>query len=785
MKHKSTSPLRRPALSLHKACAAVAAIAALSVGFSGIALAAEPAVSGASTSPVAPAVQEAEPTCNLDKDTYATCFPDANLAKAVAAAVNKKGKPEDVVKKADVEGVTSLTLDNKKIADMSGLGIFTNLGRLSLSRNEISKIEGLADMPKLTYLSVAYNKLTTVEGLDGNLPRLTQLMLSGNGIHDFTGLNKLDKVMQFSAIEQDIEFPKIEAAPADGKVVVQVPVDVQGNAIEPTTISPADGKFDAASKTVTWNNVHSDAELTVTFVNKFIRVGDTSRGKFTGTVVQQVGNPVVNVTVTFDSKGGSEVAPVTVKRGTAIAQPADPTKDGYVFQGWSAIDGYATTTGNLFDFATPIENDMKLYALWKPDGAPQPGFNGFLAVTGVTKSQYKVGEAFDPSTITVTQYDKNYTMTVLTPDQYEVSGFDSSKDAEITVTVTSKLDKSVKPATLKLTIGNGGSEPAPEPTVESIAVTALPAKTEYKVGEEFDAAGLQVTAALSDKSERVLSAEEYGLSGFDSSKAADKVTVTVTLKADPTKTATFDVTVKEKADPNPDPDKPDPDKPTPDPDKPTPDPDKPDPDKPTPDPDKPTPDPDKPTPDKPTPDEPQTADKTKLNEAIAAAEKLEESKYTAETWKPFAQALVEAKAVAADAEAGQSKVDAALKSLTDAQAALKEVESQGDQPGTDQPGTDQPGEEQPGNKPDGDGQNGGQSQDETPDGSTPEDQPDADDSDGVKDAPKETDQSEKDQPDDSDGGKLGNTGASVVAIAVSAVLLLAAGSVLIIAVRRA
>ena len=39
-------------------------------------------------------------------------------------------------------------------------------------------------------------------------------------------------------------------------------------------------------------------------------------------------------TITFDTAGGSEIAPITQDYGTNIAAPADPTREGYIFMGW-------------------------------------------------------------------------------------------------------------------------------------------------------------------------------------------------------------------------------------------------------------------------------------------------------------------------------------------------------------------------------------------------------------------------------------------------------------------
>ena len=59
-------------------------------------------------------------------------------------------------------------------------------------------------------------------------------------------------------------------------------------------------------------------------------------------------------TITFDTAGGSEIAPITQDYGTAITAPADPTREGYTFIGW---DKEIPTT-------MPAEN-ITLKAKWK------------------------------------------------------------------------------------------------------------------------------------------------------------------------------------------------------------------------------------------------------------------------------------------------------------------------------------------------------------------------------------------------------------------------------------
>lgn len=73
---------------------------------------------------------------------------------------------------------------------------------------------------------------------------------------------------------------------------------------------------------------------------------------------------VETITITFDSKGGSAVDPITINKGTELTLPKDPTYAGYTFKGWYDKN------------ETPIHNnallaeDTTLYAKWEK--IPEP-----------------------------------------------------------------------------------------------------------------------------------------------------------------------------------------------------------------------------------------------------------------------------------------------------------------------------------------------------------------------------------------------------------------------------
>lgn len=66
--------------------------------------------------------------------------------------------------------------------------------------------------------------------------------------------------------------------------------------------------------------------------------------------------------VTFDSQGGTELEPVSVKKGDKLQRPMTPVRTGCMFLGWYTQD----QGGKLWDFENDtVEKSMTLYAHWR------------------------------------------------------------------------------------------------------------------------------------------------------------------------------------------------------------------------------------------------------------------------------------------------------------------------------------------------------------------------------------------------------------------------------------
>lgn len=138
-----------------------------------------------------------------------------------------------------------------------------------------------------------------------------------------------------------------------------------------------DGTYDLANAEVEHLNAKKDT--TVTAVIKDYRAThhvnvNRTLSKLTDTAIQAHpgadGKPVYTIltvyydldfhTLTFDTMGGSKIAPETVRHGLTVAKPKDPVNGGYIFDGWYTDK----TFRHRYDFSTPLTEDITIYAKW-------------------------------------------------------------------------------------------------------------------------------------------------------------------------------------------------------------------------------------------------------------------------------------------------------------------------------------------------------------------------------------------------------------------------------------
>ncbi|MFR3863748.1 MAG: Rib/alpha-like domain-containing protein [Bifidobacterium bifidum] len=321
----------------------------------------------------------------------------------------------------------------------------------------------------------------------------------------------------------------------------------------------------------------------------------------------------------------------------------------------------ATVTVTYSDKSTDTATvTFKVAAKTEPE--PKPGLSEQYAAAYPASVAAKVGEkataavsftkggaaADAPAGTTFAVAGDGFTVAADGTVSFTPTDAQAGKTVTATVTVTYS-DKSTDTATVTFTVA-AKTEPEPKPGLSEQYAAAYPASVAAKVGEKATAA---VSFTKGGAAADAPAGTTFAVAGDGFTVAADgtvsftptdaqagktvTATVTVTYSDKSTDTATVTFTVAAK-DPEPEP----------------------------------------------------TDPKADLRKEVESASKLDEKDYTADSWKVFAAALDNAKAVLEDKDATEAQISGALTTLKSATAALAKADDTGKPDDGDKPSAGKP-----------------------------------------------------------------------------------------------
>ena len=348
-----------------------------------------------------------------------TNFPDDSFRKYIKDTwdINNNNKLSD----AELALATWISCENKGIKDLKGIEHFTSLVTLKCSGNQLTKLD-LSNNKILAALYCSNNNLTSLN-LDNNTATSLTLRCEPNNYP--------------ISVRSDGKF---DLRTLPGNFDVNRTKDWKNGSVSGNTLTV---KPDASKVTYKYKckdySILSDIfkTFTLNITWRYTITFDTDGGSAVSPITQDYGTaitapaaptktgytfagwkpsipatmpaenmtikaqwtadkPAEKYTLTFDTDGGSEIAPITAEAGTAITAPAAPTKTGYTFAGWD----------KPIPEKMPAEN-MTIKAQWTAD---KPTEKYTVSVTGSYatpngEGAYAAGETVSLDAGTLTGYD--------------------------------------------------------------------------------------------------------------------------------------------------------------------------------------------------------------------------------------------------------------------------------------------------------------------------------------------------------------------------------------------
>lgn len=253
----------------------------------------------------------------------------------------------------EVNAVTHIYASSQRIQNLTGIHHFQNLKYLDVFNNNLTSLD-VSNLPSLE--RIEYSNNLNLKTLDfRNCPKLYSAhhsinqetvyisagMLKYQGctaINDHTGNLVIDLVGYYTVNQ-------------NGDKVVDLSTVLSPELLAVFEKNKQPG-YDPATKQLIIPKQHAKSEFTA---------GKDFAKETKWTLYTKIGN-VDDVTVTYESNGGTILAGEVLAIGTSVAQPKNPEKPGYSFAGWYTDKDLTS----VYDFTSPVTKDIILYAKWEP-----------------------------------------------------------------------------------------------------------------------------------------------------------------------------------------------------------------------------------------------------------------------------------------------------------------------------------------------------------------------------------------------------------------------------------
>lgn len=188
-------------------------------------------------------------------------------------------------------------------------------------------------------------------------------VIDGNKLTDFTGYEKYDfysdakcdnlfKFTETPITSNITVYLKVKSLKVTFTIAEGISADLYvnyGEKITQTLLESMESKIPEEYKSYVFKGLFEDAAFTKEFkwAETEITAAKTLYVKL-----------IPTYTITFDSKDGSSVSAITgIESGSVTTKPNDPTKEGYIFDGW--LNGETA-----YDWTQPVTSNLTLTAKW-------------------------------------------------------------------------------------------------------------------------------------------------------------------------------------------------------------------------------------------------------------------------------------------------------------------------------------------------------------------------------------------------------------------------------------